>query len=152
MPSSPTETALYLLHDLDRWTFGELLTSRAGWACQDAQGVEAAVRDYRLAIIQAVLKASGPEHAPLAQAVDDQRALRAGDHAPYTEAPAAWEEVLAERFLQRLRRLAPFYAAEAALTRFAHGQYFKYSRRVSYLLKLPPALPCTLAPPAHQPT
>jgi hypothetical protein len=151
MLSSPAETALYLLHDLDRWTFGELLADRAGWACQDGQGVEAAVKDYRLAIIQAVLRASGPEHEALAQAIEERRSLRPGDHAPYGEAPVAWEAILAGRFLQRLRNLAPFYGADAPLTRFAHGQYFKYSRRVSYLLKLPPVLPCTLAPPAHRP-
>jgi hypothetical protein len=152
MPSSATETALYLLHDLDRWTFGELLATRANWGCTDGQGVEAAVRSYRLAIMQAVLKASGPEHEPLALAIGAHRALRVDEQAPYDEALAAWEAALAGRFLQRLRNLAPFYAAEAPLTRFAHGQYFKYSRRVSYLLKLPPALPCTLAPPAHQPS
>ncbi len=152
MPSSPTETALYLLHDLDRWTFGELLTSRAHWACTDGQGVEAAVRSYRLAIMQAVLKASGAEHEPLALAIEAQRSLRPGELALYDEALTAWESALAGRFLQRLRNLAPFYGSEEPLTRFAHGQYFKYSRRVSYLLKLPPALPCTLAPPAHQPS
>jgi hypothetical protein len=146
MLSTPKETAAFLLHDLDRWTFGELLATRAAWPCKDAQGIEAAVQAYRLAIIHAVLKATGPEQEALALAVDAQRSLGPSEHAPYAETPAAWEPVLAKRFLGRLRNLAPFYGAEAALTRFTHGQYFKYSRRVSYLLKLPGALPCSYAP------
>lgn len=152
MPPTVTETAAHLLHDLDRWSFGQLLADRAGWACPDAQGIEAAVHAYRLSIIHAVLRASGPEHEPLALALNSHRPLRGNEHAPYGEDPAAWEDALAGRFLSRLRNLAPFYGAEAALTRFAHGQYFKYSRRVSSLLTLPPALPCSLAPPVPLPS
>ncbi len=148
MSSSPQDTASYLLHDLGRWTFGELLARRAQWACLDLQGIEAAVQAYRLAILQAVLKAAGPEQAALALAVEAQRKLTVNEHAPYTQGPKAWEGALASHFLDRLRARAPFGEAKAPLTRFAHGQYFKYSRRVAYLLKLPPVLPCRFAPPA----
>jgi hypothetical protein len=142
----PEETAAFLLKDLERWTFGELLARRARWDCTEYRAIEVAVQAYRLAIMQAVLKATGSQMEPLALAVEQQEPLDPKETAPYTEAPAAWEAALAGRFLERMRALAPFGEAEAPLTRFAHGQYFKYSRRISYLLKLPPALPASYAP------
>lgn len=151
MQRSPQDTAAYLLRDLDRWAFGPLLAQRAAWAVPEPQAIDALVRDYRLAILQAVLKASGADFEPLAVEVEKLRPLAPGASAPYERDLGAWEAALAGRFLDALEALAPFDEAEAPLTRFAHGQYFKYSRRVSYLLQTPHALPCLLAPPSPEP-
>jgi hypothetical protein len=143
---SPQETAQYLLRDLDRWAFGPLLAHRAKWTLPDPDSIDGAVRRYRLAILQAVLMAAGPEHLPLAEAMQGERLLHPDQHAPYGEAMDTWETALAGRFLQDLKAMAPLAEAELPLTRFAHGQYFKYSRRVAFLLKLPYVLPCLYAP------
>jgi hypothetical protein len=143
---TPQETAQYLLRDLDRWAFGPLLAQRAKWTLPDPTAIDGRVRLFRLAILQAVLKAAGPEHEPLSLALTQERGLDSGLHAPYASAMEAWEPALAGRFMQDLAGLAPLADAEASLTRFAHGQYFKYSRRVAYLLQLPYVLPCLYAP------
>jgi hypothetical protein len=151
MQRSPQDTAAYLLRDLDRWAFGPLLAQRAAWAVPRPQAIDVVVRDYRLAILQAVLKASGEGFAPLAAELQALRPLATEALAPYDRDLSAWEPALAGRFLDALEALAPFGESEAPLTRFAHGQYFKYSRRVSYLLQAPHALPCLFAPPSPEP-
>jgi hypothetical protein len=135
-----------MLKDLDRWAFGPLLAKRAQWVLEDAERIDAEVLLYRLGILLAVLKSLGAEFTALSEAVQEQRRLALSEQAPYSEAMFHWETALAGRFLERLEALAPFGEAEAPLTRFAHGQYFKYSRRVAYLLQTPAVLPCLYAP------
>ena len=151
MQRSPQDTAAYLLRDLDRWAFGPLLAQRAKWPVPEPAAIDALVRDYRLAIIHAVLTASGAGFDALRAEVQALRPLADAAQAPYDQELARWETALAGRFLDSLEALAPFGEAEAPLTRFAHGQYFKYSRRVSYLLQTPYALPCLFAPPSPEP-
>ena len=118
--------------DLQRWQFGALLAQRAKWEGPDPLEVDAAVQSYRRRILAAALQCAGREEGlglpPLA-----------GD-------AAAWELPLVRGFLSELESLAPMGAALAPLTRFAHGQYFKYSRRVAWLLKLEEKLPCAYSP------
>ena len=151
MQRSPEDTASYLLRDLDRWAFGPLLAQRAAWAVPEPLAIDGLVRAYRLSILHAVLKASGEGFDSLAAALQAQRPLDAAALAPYEQALPQWETALAGHFLDALEALAPFGEAEAPLTRFAHGQYFKYSRRISYLLQTPYALPCLFAPPSPEP-
>lgn len=121
-----------VLADLRRWQFGALLAERARWSAPDPLAVDQAVQAFRLRILAACLVHAGrDESLPLR--------LPAGD-------AGSWETPLVEDFLDGLKGLAPFGEAEAALTRFAHGQYFKYSRRVASLMALEAKLPCAYAP------
>ncbi len=121
-----------MLADLRRWQFGALLASRARWDAPDPAAIDRAVQAYRLRILAACLRHAGrPEKI--------EAALPEGE-------AAAWELHLVGGFLESLRALAPLGGAEAALTRFAHGQYFKYSRRVALLMGIEAKLPCAYAP------
>lgn len=116
-----------VLADLMRWQFGEILIQRADWQGAEPHAVSQAVQDYRRRILSACLRHAGLDPGALAGVKGDA---------------AAWEPVLVEEFLRRLEQIAPLGAAREALTRFAHGQYFKYSRRVAFLMQLEKRLPC----------
>lgn len=138
MSTSGTERQVWaldqVLADLLRWQFGALLMRRAGWDGPDPDRVSLAVQDYRRRILSACLRHTGLDPGALAGVKGDA---------------AAWEPVLVEEFLGHLRQMAPFGEAEVKLRRFAHGQYFKYSRRVLYLMQLGPPLPCAYGEQAH---
>lgn len=121
-----------VLLDLERWRFGGLLSRRAGWDLERPERIDALVQAYRRRILAASLRCAGLE-PPFEAAL------------PGTDA-AAWEAPLVADFLGSLKGLAPLGEAELKLARFAHGQYFKYSRRVALLLRLETQLPCAYAP------
>jgi hypothetical protein len=112
-----------ILADLLRWQFGALLIQRAGWQAADPDRVTLAVQDYRRRILGACLRYSGLDPGALV-----------GVRGP----AATWETPLVEEFMGQLGQIAPLGEAEIKLRRFAHGQYFKYSRRVYHLMQLPP--------------
>jgi hypothetical protein len=123
-----------VLLDLERWRFGGLLARRAGWELADPGRIDALVQAYRRRILAASLRCAG-------HAVPDDAGLPGDD-------PAAWEAPLVADFLGKLQGLAPLGEAELKLARFAHGQYYKYSRRVAWLMGLERVLPCAYAAPA----
>lgn len=116
-----------VLADLMRWQFGALLAERAKWQGAEPHAVSLAVQDYRRRILGACLRHAGLDPGSLVGVKGDA---------------AAWELILVEEFLKRLEQIAPMGEAREALTRFAHGQYFKYSRRVAFLMQLDKRLPC----------
>lgn len=120
-----------VLTDLLRWQFGELLMQRAGWEGADPIALNMAVQNYRRRILSACLRQAGLDPG-------------AGHGLP--QDPVAWEQIMVDEFMGSLRALAPLGPAEEKLTRFAHGQYFKYSRRVGWLLGLEQRLPCFYGP------
>jgi hypothetical protein len=121
---------IQVLGDLLRWQFGELLIQRAGWSGAEPGDVNLAVQEFRRRILAGCLRLNGLDPQALSGLPQD---------------PAAWEPILVAEFLDDLRALAPLGSAEDKLTRFAHGQYFKYSRRVALLMQLESKLPCAYA-------
>lgn len=122
--------------DVERWRFGGLLARRAGWDLERPERIDALVQAYRLRILAACLRHAGRDWDLAAE-------LPTGD-------AAAWELPLVTDFLGELKGLAPLGEAELKLSRFAHGQYFKWSRRVAWLMHLEKKLPCAYAPGTGQ--
>jgi hypothetical protein len=141
--NGPTEAAAYLLNDVTRWVFGEVLMKRAGWTGPTPDQVNEAVQAYRLQIMQAVCLAEPEALEPLRLALE---AARPSKPVALEGSHADWELALTRQFLDTLEAMAPLGPAFAPMQRFAHGQYFKFSRRVSYLLQRPYVLPCFYAP------
>jgi hypothetical protein len=127
--------AEFLLRDLARWTFGEVLAQRADFRALSPEGLAAEVRAYRYGILCAAIRDEALRSRSLAEPLVGAAwdlMLEWSDlglSLPWDEAA---ERALSAHFVARLEQKAP---VSDAMRRFARGKAFKYGRRVSWLFE-----------------
>jgi len=127
------EKASFILTDLARWQFGELLARRAAFHAVAPDKLGAEVRAYRYGIACSALKDEALRRRSLAEPLVGAPWELMMDWAEFGQG-LAWgvpaEAELSARFIARMQN---FGTPTDALRRFARGKAFKYGRRVLHL-------------------
>ena len=127
------QKAEFLLSDLARWKFGELLASRTDFTALDFDALSAEVRAYRYGILCAILKDEILRERSLAEAWVAAPWDLMQEWMQFAQ-EISWgpeaEIDLAKYFVSRLEAKG---SVGDAMRRFARGKAFKYGRRVLLL-------------------
>ena len=125
--------AEFLLKDLARWVFGELLADRAKIQALPPEDLAAEVRAYRYGILLAALPDPALRERGLAEPLVGASWQLMQEWAALAEG-RAWDSAaeieLSGHFLGRMQKAGEL---TEPLRRFARGKAFKYGRRVLML-------------------